>query len=152
MTLLNSLRYINRYTPISNNLKHFTDCLTNVINPDSIDSKRILKKSDIHFNPYGYRRIPLYDFDNINVLLLEWLPKSCSPVHDHHDKGCITILLRNQLSEDVYCKTTHDFLFNQDLNINQVNFIDNSKYNHSMYNSCDDINSISLHIYPKIND
>lgn len=147
MTLLNSLRYINQYTPISKNLKHFSYHLTNnLTNFNYID---ILKKSDIHFNPYGYRRVPLYDFDNIDVLLLEWFPKSHSPIHDHHDKGCLTILLKNQLSEDVYCTSTHKFLYNQNLTIHQVNFIDNSEVIHSVYNPCDDINSISLHIYPK---
>jgi len=147
MTLLNSLRYINLRIQTSKNLKYLGYHLNGTtINFKYID---IINKSDIHFNPCGYRRIPLYDFDNINVLLLEWNPKSRSLIHDHHDKGCISILLKNQLSEDVYCNSTHKFLYTNILKIHEVNFVDNDKINHSVYNSCDNINSISLHIYPK---
>ena len=109
----------------------------------------ILKRSNIEFNPYGYRRIPLYNFTNVEILLLEWNPNSYSPIHDHHDKGCIMFLLKNELLEKKYCIHTQNLLNTQTLPLNEFQFIDNQKHIHSIHNTSDNTTSLSLHIYPK---
>lgn len=154
MTLLNLSKFINHSVSVNKNLKKCQPFINQFVKQYTYQKRKsyytsILKQSHSEFNPYGYRRIPIYDLENIEILLLEWKPKSCSPIHDHHDNGCIMLLLNNELCEKKYCIHTQKLVKTQNLPLSEIQYIDNEKHLHSIQNICEFNNSLSLHIYPK---
>lgn len=103
----------------------------------------------IDFNPYGYRRIPVHDLDHMELLLLEWKPEAFSPIHDHHDNGCIMVLLENILLEKRHCIKNDTIENEMYLPLQQAQYIDNSLHYHSIYNTSTKKTALSLHLYPK---
>ena len=154
MTLLNLSKYIHHRVSATKNLKCCIPFVNKYMKQYTYAKHKsyytsILKHSHIKFNPYGYRRIPIYDLENIEILLLEWKPKSYSPIHDHHDNGCIMLLLNNELVENKYCIHTQTLLKTHNLPLHVIQYIDNQKHIHSIQNTSNQVNSLSLHIYPK---
>ena len=103
----------------------------------------------LDFNPYGYRRIPIYEMHHMEMLLLEWKPGSFSPIHDHHDNGCIMVLLENKLIEKRYCTKTEKLESTNYLPLKKARYIDNLQNYHSIFNESKTETALSLHIYPK---
>lgn len=102
----------------------------------------------LDFSPYGYRRIPIYEMDHMELLLLEWKPESYSPIHHHHDNGCIMILLENMLIEKRYSAKDQTLLSTHHLPLRKAQYIDNSQHYHSIHNISRRDTGLSLHIYP----
>lgn len=103
----------------------------------------------LDFNLFGYRRIPIYEMGHMEMMLLEWKPGSFSPIHAHHDNGCIMVLLENNLTEKRYCTKTEKLESTNYLPPRKARYIDNSQNYHSIFNECNNHNALSLHIYPK---
>jgi hypothetical protein len=154
MTLLNLSKYVSQRLYVHKNLNSCTPFINHYMKKytytkQTVYYNSIVQQSNIKFNKYGYRHIPLYDLENIKMILLEWSPNSFSPIHDHHDNGCIMLLLKNELMENRYCIHSHKLLKTHYLPLNEVQYIDNEKHLHSIHNKCNSNYSLSLHIYPK---
>lgn len=110
---------------------------------------KLPKRYSVDFNPYGYRRIPIYEMDHMEMLLLEWKPKCVSPIHDHHENGCIMVLLENKLIEKRYCTKDQTLKETHHLPLLKAQYIDNSQNHHSICNESKKDAALSLHLYPK---
>lgn len=110
---------------------------------------RFVRKYNIGFNPYGYRCIPTYEMENVKMILIQWKPNSYSPIHDHHEKGCVMVLLDEKLIEHKYCSSTQEYIKSNYIPSYKAQYIDNYLSLHSIQNPSCTNTALSLHIYPK---
>ena len=151
MSLLNLVKHINTRRSISNYHSEILRCMKEYTYKNKKNYyDLLLQQSNTEFNPYGYRRIPMYVLDNVEVQLLEWKPYSFSQTYYHQDKTHTIFLVRNQLLQQKYCVQTKKSLDVTCLQPDKIYYIDSQKYIHSLFNTViTDSNTLSVHIYPK---
>lgn len=153
MTLFQLSRIINTHLQKNKPLRQCKQTINryvkqNIYHSNSIYS-RFIKQYNIGFNPYGYRHIPIYEMKHVEMYLIQWKPSSYSPIHDHHEKGCIMVLLDEKLIEHRYCSVTHKYIKSNYIPSYKAQYIDNYLSLHSIENPTCTNMALSLHIYPK---
>ncbi len=139
--MLNKLiKDLSNYLDNYYNLKNMKHCLVNYISDDW--------KNYIDNPNTGYKRIPIYNCKDFEIILICWSSKSKTPIHDHSENGCLMKILEGNLEEELYNKHLNKighFIRNK----NDVNYIDNSIGYHKIINNKNP--TYSLHIYSPVN-
>ena len=109
-------------------------------NIDNIDWKKYVK-----FNKSYYNRIKLEEYSNnmFEFVLICWLPKQKSLIHNHPTNGCIMKILEGNIEETLYDNNMNITSINMYVT-NDTTYIDNNKGIHKI-NPLD--KSVTLHIY-----
>jgi cysteine dioxygenase len=92
---------------------------------------------------YTKYKIP---FPIIDIFLFKWKPKIETPIHNHSNSGCIMLVLKGCLSEQIYTK---DLIFKKEKNhtkLLNISYINNNIGYHSIKNKMYD-NCYSVHFY-----
>jgi predicted metal-dependent enzyme (double-stranded beta helix superfamily) len=58
--------------------------------------------NSVEYDDVSYKRNVLYRDDDIEILLICWMPGQKTPVHDHPDQGCLVRVLSGELHETLY--------------------------------------------------
>jgi predicted metal-dependent enzyme (double-stranded beta helix superfamily) len=56
----------------------------------------------VEYDSVTYKRNVLYRDEDIEILLICWMPGQKTPVHDHPDQGCLVRVLSGELHETLY--------------------------------------------------
>ena len=116
-----------------------------------------------HFPDRNYTKILLpYDTPKINMYLIEWKPGAITHVHGHNGNiGCIFKVLSGNLKETLYGNyydivnpdnnPDNKYLINDMyLKKSHINYLNDNIGYHRIQNNNGNLNSYSLHIYPKL--
>jgi predicted metal-dependent enzyme (double-stranded beta helix superfamily) len=77
-------------------LMHIKYWYENVIIPKD------LYVNSVEYDSVSYKRNVLYRDEDIEILLICWMPGQKTPVHDHPDQGCLVRVLSGELHETLY--------------------------------------------------
>jgi predicted metal-dependent enzyme (double-stranded beta helix superfamily) len=58
--------------------------------------------NSVEYDSVSYKRNVLYRDEDIEILLICWMPGQKTPVHDHPDQGCLVRVLAGELNETLY--------------------------------------------------
>jgi len=99
----------------------------------------------VEFDPERYTRKVLYTEENMEFVLISWLPSQTTFIHGHPSGGCLFRVLYGELREDRF--EQNDMVYeNKAITTTNVNYIDDSMGFHRVYNisfqPC-----ISFHVY-----
>jgi predicted metal-dependent enzyme (double-stranded beta helix superfamily) len=75
------------------NIKYWYE---NVIIPND------LYVNSVEYDSVSYKRNVLYRDEELEILLICWMPGQKTPVHDHPDQGCLVRVLAGELHETLY--------------------------------------------------
>ena len=139
--------------------------LFNFLKNQNLDKKKLNKFTYLADNYVGddwkkymvknvntYNRQLVIKNENIEILILTWLPGQESPIHGHPDNGCILKVLKGELNEEIYDNLQQNIDNVQspiNTNIhknNSVSYMHNDKGYHKIKNNSAEI-ACSLHIY-----
>jgi hypothetical protein len=104
--------------------------------------QQIVKKSDIN-GDYHYIRNIIYTSKLFDIILIDWMERSSTRIHDHPDKGCIVKILDGILLEETYLNNLSLIKFEY-LKKNNIGYKISNKILHKL--TCQK-KALSLHIY-----
>ncbi len=126
--------YIKKYP--NKSLNNFIPEFKKIFNPTDITIFNNLTKNTIKKNI-------LYKNKEFEIVKIDWGPKSSTLLHDHPQRGCIMILLKGNLIEEVYNNSKNII---NNLKFNNISYIHNKIGLHKVSNPYN-TDATSLHIY-----
>lgn len=131
----------NKKFSVTRSLEHCKDLLT-IYNSD--DWKQYVEYSDMH-----YKRNHISKNDDLEFILICWLPNQGSIIHDHPDNGCLVKVIQGVLKEDIYVSDNNEsYTYTHTIYNEQgyISYMEKSRVVHKISNPTD-MPSVSLHIY-----
>lgn len=98
----------------------------------------------IQFDDNHYKRIPLLQTSEYEVILICWKAGQKTPIHDHPEIGCTMKVCQGRLLETDFCPTSLTAIKQTHLVTGSIGFKQGSNPLHSIL-ALDD--SVSLHLY-----
>jgi len=99
----------------------------------------------VTFNTNNYTRNIVKRGDAIEMLIICWLKKQQSKIHDHPENGCLMRLLDGEFEEHIYNIDGRSLRKIYTVKQNDIRYQEGNAGIHKIINK--DNNSISLHIY-----
>lgn len=102
-------------------------------------------KKYVKINNEIYHKEKIFENDKLDIYILTWDINQESKIHDHAKNGCWLKMLQGNLKENIYDENLK-FLFQKNLNENDIGFMHNNMGYHNIQNNENKI-AVSLHVY-----
>lgn len=165
--VVNINKVLNHHNTVYNAANIFKEYYNNYDLKEIQTHKLELQKTNL--KPYYYNKKTLFQNNDFELVLINWGEYASSPIHDHPECGCLSVVLEGNLTEYLFDKNLYLKTY-RNLYPGRINYIDNDKgyhkivnnYNYSDDNTIKDIlkklnntddynlyqnNSLSLHLY-----
>lgn len=94
------------------------------------------------------KRFLLEKNEDWELVLMIWGPDSKSPIHDHGGSSCWARLLKGHLTEKTFFKQNLLLVFEANLELHKINFVDKDEGVHQLTNSSNEM-AYTIHLYSK---
>ena len=101
----------------------------------------------VSYDHYNYKRNIIIKKEDYELILICWLPRQGSAVHNHSKNGCIVKIMSGTLTEIKYLKDSSNTKEINKYQKGEITYIDDGIGFHKVINNEEKEPMISLHLY-----